>query len=250
MVALSFSSALVNAFLGGGYGTYLVPFALYLGLAPVEVVPAVLFVHAIVNLIPHLIGRVAGRKRVALVPDERRAFATLLAFGVVGMAASTVLVGVLRPRIVQALVGAATLGVGALVALRSKVPPKSKASWYTLKRVGGVGLVAAFCKGLTGGGYGTLVAGGQVLCGVEGRSAAKVNSLSNGLLSALGVAFFVAGDPSALNPSIALVLLTGALPALPVARLIFRGLPNQQLVRFDAGLIVALGLVTLVLAVA
>lgn len=81
---------------------------------------------------------------------------------------------------VKVYVGVLVLVIG-LITLRThrrEIP-------FSWRRIGGLGLVAAFNKGISGGGYGPVVTGGQVLSGIEGRSAVGIGG-SQRLPSHLG----------------------------------------------------------------
>jgi hypothetical protein len=67
---------------------------------------------------------------------------------------------------------------------------------FCWRRIGGLGLVAALNKGISGGGYGPVVTGGQVLAGVRGRNAVGIASLAKGITSMVGVAAYLASGAS------------------------------------------------------
>ena len=70
-------------------------------------------------------------------------------------------------------------------------------SWVKLT---GLGLLAAFNKGVSGGGYGPLITGGQILSGVEEKSAIGITSVSEGATCVVGlIAYLVAGQRIALD---------------------------------------------------
>ena len=66
-------------------------------------------------------------------------------------------------------------------------------SWW---RIGGLGTLAAFNKGISGGGYGPLVTAGQVLSGIRGRNAVGITSLAEGVTSIVGFGIYFLSGPS------------------------------------------------------
>ena len=53
------------------------------------------------------------------------------------------------------------------------------------------GTIASFNKGMSGGGYGPIVTVGQILSGVEGKSAVGITSLAEGLTCLVGVITYI-----------------------------------------------------------
>jgi len=110
----------------------------------------------------------------------------------------------------------------------------------------GLGLVAAFNKGLSGGGYGPLVIGGQILAGVDGKGAIGITSLAEGLVCIVGVLAYTLTGNGAVDWELAPSLILGAVLSVPLAALTVRKAPVQKL-RWAIGIAVtALGLFTLV----
>ncbi|MBU1879066.1 MAG: TSUP family transporter, partial [Chloroflexi bacterium] len=115
---------------------------------------------------------------------------------------------------------------------------------FSWRRVAGLGFLAAFNKGLSGGGYGPVVTGGQVLAGVSGASAVGIASLAEGSASAVGiVAYLVSGAPFPwlLAPSLTL----GAVLAVPIAAYLVSRLSTARLTLAIGSLTTLLGGYTL-----
>lgn len=88
---------------------------------------------------------------------------------------------------------------------------------FTWTKVLGLGLLASFNKGISGGGYGPLVVGGQLLSGINGKSAVGITSLSEGFTCLVGVISYLFLNGFNLNYPLAFALLTGALLSIPVS---------------------------------
>ncbi len=114
-------------------------------------------------------------------------------------------------------------------------------SW---KRIAGVGLVAAFNKGISGGGYGPVVTGGQILSGVDGKNAVGITSLAEGLTCMVGFSiYFMTGSVESweLLPYV----LIGAIISVPFSAATVRRLNTRTLRIAIAILTILLGVATL-----
>jgi len=117
---------------------------------------------------------------------------------------------------------------------------------FSWKKVVGLGLVAAFNKGLSGGGYGPLVTGGQILAGVDGKGAIGITSLAEGLVCFVGVLAYALTGNGAVDWGVAPSLILGAVLSVPFAALTVRKVPMRKM-RWAIGIaITVLGLFTLV----
>jgi hypothetical protein len=111
-------------------------------------------------------------------------------------------------------------------------------------RAGGiviVGAVAAFNKGLSGGGYGPLVTAGQVVSGLPAKHAVAVTSVAESLTCLIGVLAYLAMGKS-IAWELAVPLALGALLSVPMATLTVRRTS-------EASLRGVVGVVTLILGV-
>ena len=112
---------------------------------------------------------------------------------------------------VKAYIGIVVLGIGISILLNHK--RRIAFSW---KRIAGLGLLASFNKGISGGGYGPVVTGGKVLAGMESRRAVVIASMAEGITSAVGVSIYLLSGVS-INMDLASSLLIGAVLSVPLA---------------------------------
>jgi uncharacterized protein len=173
----------ISASIGMGFGTALTPVLLIMGFLPLHVVPAVLLgqlMGGIVGGITHCgVGnikldfrndKVAVKRRLkgfGYLPKsaDSKVIFVLGASGIIG-AIIGVLVAVNIPKLLLNIyIGVMVLAVGIWIIIKRK--KNIKFSW---KKLGAVGIISAFNKGISGGGYGPLVTGGQIISGRESKS--------------------------------------------------------------------------------
>jgi uncharacterized membrane protein YfcA len=230
---------LVDSSLGMGYGTALTPILLMLGLDPRQIVPAVLVSELVTGVTAGLLHHHDGN--IDLVRDRRarRVFCLLSALSTVG-AVVAVLISIRISRFWLTLaIGTIVLGVGVVIlaTVRRRLP-------YRPAHIVTLGVVAAFNKGLSGGGYGPLVTGGQVVAGISPRQAVAVTSMAEALTSLVGVVAYVLLQ-GPLSWSLVIPLTLGAVCSVPIATLLVRRL-SESFLRLIVGLAtVLLGSMTL-----
>lgn len=232
-------SEYIDSSLGMGYGTTLVPLLLLLGFEPLQVVPAVLLSEFAAGLVAALLHHSVGNVRFERGSEASRTALLLGVCGLVGAVVAVALAVNLPPRFVGAYIGAMVTATGVVILVTRRV--HLPFSWV---RLAGVGVVGSFNKAIGGGGYGTIVTGGQLLSGVDPKQAVAVTSLSEGAVSLIGlVTYFVLAGP--VNGMLTIALLVGALASTPLSAFTVRKL-RFDLLRVLVGFAaIALGLATL-----
>ncbi len=247
--------------IGVGYGIILTPLLLILGFAPLQVVPAVLFSQlaggTIGSVVHHRLGNVElGFKRgsrssskgslrwLDYLPrsNDAKVIAILAIFGVIG-----VLVGVFTainiPQMaLETYIGVMVLGIGLLILLRRN--RKSTFSWRGLTAIG---LLGGFNKGISGGAYVVLAAGGQIIVGRETKSALGSTTMAVTIVCAAGFLGYLLleGD---IHWMLIAAASIGSVIAAPFAALTVKKMAAIKL-KLAIGLVtIILGLVTIVKA--
>ncbi|BAS28098.1 sulfite exporter TauE/SafE family protein [Limnochorda pilosa] len=225
IVLLAFLCELVDSTLGMGYGTTLTPLLLLLGYSPLQVVPVVLLSDLVTGVAAAFFHHRLGNSDFRLGSQDLKVGLVFAGSGAVAAVAAIVL-AVKVPEFWL------TLYIGAMVTLirvRILLMGNRQIS-FSWPRIIGIGLLAAFNKGLSGGGYGPLVTGGQLLSG-QARNAVGITSLAEAaicLVAVVGYALSGAAPDLALAP----YLLFGALLSTPVSAMIVRELPLREFRRF------------------
>ena len=246
----------IDASIGMGYGTTLTPLLLIIGFLPLQVVPAVLLGQLIGGLIGglfhHKLGNInldfrqdeAIRKRLhglGYIPrslDSKVVF-ILVICGIVG-ALIAVLFAISIPTIIlKTYIGLMVLGIGITILIRRS--RESKLSWKGLITVG---LISSFNKGASGGGYGPLVTGGQIISGREAKNSIGVTTLAEALVCVVAFVGYVLvkGD---IYWVLAAATSIGSVIAAPLAALTVRKV-NLSKLKFVIGIATSmLGALTL-----
>jgi len=238
-IILSFGCELVDSSLGMGYGTTLTPLLLALGFEPLEIVPAVLFSEAITGVLAGVFHHEYGNLSLKRGSKDLKVVGVLTALSVVGVLISVLIAVSVPTWIVKLYIGLLVfaLGISILVNRRRRF----RFSW---KRIAALGFVAAFNKGISGGGYGPVVTGGQVLTGIRGRTAVGITSLAEGIASVVGVLVYVISGV-AIPWHVALPLTVGAVLSVPLAAYVVSRVPAGRLTVIIGGMSATLGGYTL-----
>jgi len=240
IVLLAFICELVDSSLGMGYGTTLTPILLALGFEPIEIVPAVLCSEAITGVLAGVFHQEFGNVDFKRGSPDRKIAMVLTGFSVVGVLLATIVAINVPSWVIKLYIGVLVLALGLVILLN-----KRKEYVFSWKRISGIGFLAAFNKGISGGGYGPVVTAGQVLSGVRGRKAVGITSLAEGITSIVGFGIYMFSGVS-LNSSLLISLILGAVISVPISAYIVSRLPAGKLTYIIGGISTALGGYTLV----
>ena len=256
VAVISLLCELMDASLGMGYGTTLTPVLLIIGFAPLEVVPAVLLGQLVGGLVGGLAHYRLGNISLDFSRDEKikkrlrglgylprstdsKIIFILVVCGVIGALAG-VFSAVNIPRVaLKTYIGVMVLVIGIVILIRRR--REGLISW---KGLVGIGLVSSFNKGISGGGYGPLVTGGQIISGGEARSSVGNTTLAEAMVCIVGFFcyVFVKGD---IFWTLAAATSIGSIVAAPFAAMIVKKVTAQRL-KFAIGVItIILGIFTL-----
>ncbi|MCK4305383.1 MAG: TSUP family transporter, partial [Candidatus Eisenbacteria sp.] len=108
-----------------------------------------------------------------------------------------------------------------------------------------LGSIAAFNKGLSGGGYGPVVTGGQILAGVPEKSAVGITSFAEGIVCFVGLGLYLLLGKG-IHWGLAIPLMLGAIVSVPAAAWTVKIMPANLLRRAIGYATVFLGVLTLV----
>ncbi len=240
IILLAFFCELIDSSLGMGYGTTLTPILMIVGFGPLAIIPCVLLSELITGITAGLAHHKAGNVNFKRGSIHLKIALVLAACSIIG-ATVAVSVAISIPKLwLKTYIGLIVLGMGIIILLT--LNKEYKFSW---KKITGLGLIAAFNKGMSGGGYGPVVTGGQILSGVNGNNAVGITSLAEGLTCIVGVIIFIV-SPETINWGLAPSLIVGALLSVPFSIFIVKKLPTKTLKIAIGTLTLILGSVTLI----
>lgn len=246
--------------MGGGYGTILVPILLAFNIDRRFLIPAVLFTeiwtglgsallhHFVGNADFHvkiLNGKEAEQNGKIILSQDFKIAIILAVCGVIGGVIAAYASIKINDVIMKTYIGSLVLLMGFLVLIRLKW----KFKWW---KIYGIGLIAAFNKGLSGGGYGPLISSGQIIADRNPRQAVASTSLSEAVVCAVSL-IITATIPE--NQSIIftlpflhfiIALLIGALLSVPLAVLTVKYIPIKKMQPIIGIVTVLLGIFTII----
>lgn len=262
---MAFLCEYMDSTLGMGYGTTLTPVFLLMGFSPMQIVPAILLSELISGLLAgffhHREGNVDLKPKTADIFKIRNMLgplgyiesfkkilplhlkvALLLAVCSIAGAVAAVFVAVNIPKFwLKLYIGCLVLSMGIVILICFN--RDFKFSW---KRISFLGLIASFNKGMSGGGYGPVVTGGQVLSGVEGKSAVGITSLAEGLTCLVGVITYALISKNPVDWKLAPYIIIGAVLSVPLSAKSVKIISERKLKMAITLLTIALGILTIV----
>ena len=265
LVICAFLCEYLDSTLGMGYGTTLTPVFLLMGFTPMQIVPAILLSELVTGLLAgifhHREGNVDLKPKSAdifkitkmlsplgyietfkkTVPLHLKVALLLAVCSIVGTVAA-VFVAVNIPKFwLNLYIGCLVLSMG--IVILACFNKNFKFSW---RRIGFLGLIASFNKGMSGGGYGPVVTGGQVLSGVEGKSAVGITSLAEGLTCLVGVIAYILVSKNPVDWKLAPFIIAGAVLSVPLSAKSVKLISEKKLKLAIALLTIVLGALTIV----
>jgi len=265
LIVCAFLCEYLDSTLGMGYGTTLTPVFLLMGFSPMQIVPAILLSELITGLLAGIFHHREGN--VDLKPKSADIFKITKMLSPLGYIESFRKTVPLHLKVALLLAVCSILGTVAAVFVAVNIPKfwlklyigflvlsmgivilvcfnrNFKFSW---KKISLLGLIASFNKGMSGGGYGPVVTGGQVLSGIEGKSAVGITSLAEGLTCLVGVIAYVLISKNPIDWKLAPFIITGAVLSVPLSAKSVKLIGEKKLKLAIALLTIALGILTIV----
>jgi len=261
---LAFLCEYMDSTLGMGYGTTLTPLFMLLGFSPMQIVPVILLSELVTGIsaafFHHREGNVNFKPKstdfakvverlssLGYVESFKRGIPihlkVALLLGVCSIAGTVVavFVAVNVPKFwLKLYIGCLVLAMGVVILVCMN--KEFKFSWRKLSILG---IVASFNKGLSGGGYGPIVTCGQILSGVEGKSAVGITSLAEGLTCLVGVITYILVTKGALEWKLAPYVIIGAVLSVPLSAKSVKVMTARRLKLAIAVLTITLGTYTI-----
>jgi uncharacterized membrane protein YfcA len=188
--------------MGMGYGTILTPVLIIMGFDPLMVVPSILLSQAFGGFSASVFHHQFRNATFSRKSDDFKAFLYISGFGILATIFAA-LISINLPTIVlKSYIGILVLTMGFIVL-------RNYSFKFTWKKMIGIGVLSAFNKGLSGGGFGPVVTGGQIISGQNHRNAIGITTLAEAPICMVGFFTFIIGK--------AVIELNGRLMQMPFA---------------------------------
>ena len=207
----AFLTGYVDTCVGGGHGTVLTPILILLGFAAAMVVPAVLLSEICIGIVATILNQRVGNIRLSHGEQHRRVLLVLAVCSLVGSFIAVTVAVHAPTKWVNAWIGLIIMAVSVLLLARRGISRE-----LSMRRIAVLGTIAAFNKGLSGGGYGPLLTGGQLLSGVSEKGAVSITPPARGLTGLISVTLYFAAKGH-LELNLAAPLVIGSVLAMPAA---------------------------------
>ncbi|MBN1523980.1 MAG: sulfite exporter TauE/SafE family protein [Spirochaetales bacterium] len=263
IIGLALFAEYIDSTLGMGYGTMLTPILMIMGFDPLQIVPAILLSELVSGLLAGFLHHKAGnvdfsvnnsdhdinqekKKKTGLIDHFRhnmsrdlKVVVVIAVFSVLGTVASVFLAVNLPSIVLKTYIGILVFLIGIVVLVTLKM--NFRFSW---KKIVSLSMIASFNKGMSGGGYGPVVTGGQLLSGVKDKSAIGITSLAEGFTCIVGVLVYLI-HPVAIDWVLFPYLFIGAVISVPISVLTVKKMKTVGLRAIIGVATVVLGLFTL-----
>jgi len=260
LILLSFLAEYVDSTLGMGYGTSLTPLLVSIPLfsfAPLRVVPAILLSELVTGIMAGIFHNAVGNVKffgetmkfkpltAAIeekgfvkglrhsIPRELKMVILIASLSAVGAVAAALIAVNIPPFYLKLYIAVLVLGIGIYI-----IATLRKTFKFTWGKLMGLGLLASFNKGMSGGGYGPVVTGGQLLSGVDAKTSIAVTSVAEGITCLFGLITYMIASPQ-MDLSLAPYMLIGGLLSVPLSAISVKRMKTDRL-RLIIGLAVIL----------
>ncbi|MBU1913112.1 MAG: sulfite exporter TauE/SafE family protein [Candidatus Omnitrophica bacterium] len=236
---IAFISEYLDSGLGMGYGTALAPILIIIGFHPLKVVPAILISQLITDIAACISHHKLHNVNLEIKSKDFRIALILGMISSVGVIISVVIALKIPKWLLTLYIGLLVLSMGILILVTIKKPMR-----FSWRKLMAISFLAAFNKGLSGGGYGPLVMGGQMLSGVCAKNAVGITAFAEAVTCFVGFMIYLIMGKS-IDWKLTGLLVICATGAVPIAAITVKNVNSEKLKRYVGILITILGLFTL-----
>lgn len=236
---IAFISEYLDSGLGMGYGTALAPILILLGYHPLKVVPAILISQLVTDIAACISHHSLSNVNLKINSQDFKIAFILGIISSVGVILSVSIALKIPKWLLTLYIGLLVLSMGILILVTIKKPMR-----FSWRRIMGISFLAAFNKGISGGGYGPLVMGGQMLSGVCAKNAVGITAFAEAVTCFIGsICYLILGR--SIDWKFTGLLVLCATGAVPFAALTVKNVNSDKLKTYVGILITILGLLTL-----
>jgi len=171
VVFLSLVAEIIDSSLGMGYGTLLSPILIAMGFPPILVVSSILLSQAGGGVIASIFHHKLKNSNFSLKSNDLKFVFMISIMGIFAVVFA-MLVSISIPVLyVKLYISVLVIVMGVIILLKFHFK-------FSFKKIFFISIISAFNKGLSGGGFGPVVTGGQIITGKEVKSAIGVTTFS------------------------------------------------------------------------
>ena len=262
IIVAGFICELIDSSLGMGYGTILTPMLILFGFPALAVVPAILITQAVGGIIASISHHRHGNADFHIkskspsyilqkikehgiigafnkgVSDDLKTAIIVTSFGIIATIIG-VFIGVgISKKFINLYIGFLVLFMGLFILSNFRFN-------YSIGKMFIVGIISAFNKGLSGGGFGPVVTGGQMVLGKDHKKAIACTSASGPLICITGFISYLLFKGVSSWDIIGALLIGVAIAGL-IGPITTKRINKSALKLSVAALMIILGVLTLV----
>jgi len=236
---IAFISEYLDSGLGMGYGTALAPILIIMGYNPLKVVPAILISQLVTDIAACISHHSLANVNLKINSPDFKIASILGVISSVGVILSVSIALKIPKWLLTLYIGLLVLSMGILILVTINKPMR-----FSWGKIMGISFLAAFNKGISGGGYGPLVMGGQMLSGVCAKNAVGITAFAEAVTCFIGFIFYLILGKG-IDWKLTGLLVLCATGAVPFAALTVKNVNSHKLKKYVGILITILGLLTL-----
>ncbi len=238
---MSLLAEYMDATIGMGYGTTLTPILLLMGFSPLQVVPAILMSQFVAGIFAAFLHQGAGNVffdfnndtehkivkrlgRLGYIPKSiaSKVAMVLVLSSIIGVFVAVLIALALPVFYLKLYIAILVVAMGIVILAKHKT--QNEFSW---KKIIGLGVLASFNKGISGGGYGPLIVSGQILSGVNTKNSIGITALAEGATCFIGVVtYFIVG--ANVDWILSPYLVVGSLISVPLSVYTVKKMPVRK----------------------
>ena len=231
---MAFIMEYIDSSLGMGYGTVLSPIFIIMGFSPLLVVPSILISQAAGGFTASLFHHKFRNVEFKLRSNDSKIVYIITLSGMLATVAAT-FIAIQIPKVYL------NAYIGLLVAVMGVILVWNVTFRFTWKKMIGLGMISAFNKGMSGGGFGPVVTGGQIIAGQNHKNAIGCTTMAEAPICITAFIVFLLASGIA-NWWLPLALIIGAAAAAPMGAFTTSRLNSPMFRVFMGALIAFLGL--------
>lgn len=230
----------IDSSLGMGYGTILSPLLIVFGFSPMLVVPSILITQALGGLSASIFHHKNGNADFSIkgkISDDLKTVLIITSLGILAVVFGAFVASSISKTLLGTYIAVLVMVMGLLIVTNFRFS-------YSNGKMMLVGIVSAFNKGLSGGGYGPVVTGGQIVLGKEHKNAIACTTAAEPLICLAGfITYLFINGMSDFTLLISLGI--GAIIAGPLGAMTTRNLDKEKLKKIIGTAMIFLGLLAI-----